>query len=125
MAGQGDVGTEATKRVAVALQQALARSEPREIEHLLDPDVRWGGIEDTEETCHNRAEVLAFYARLLADGTTLDVRDVRVEGEHIHLQVHVVSRSDGGGIDTFDQPTLVTVRGGLIVEVLQLDPLDG
>lgn len=109
-------------QVAVALRDALERRTPQAFEPLLDQDVRWGGVEDTDQTCHGRADVLAFYSQLLTDGTTLDVRDMQVEGERIRLQVRVGSTSDDVG--TFDQPTVVTVRGGLIVDVVQLDPLD-
>jgi hypothetical protein len=72
---------------------------------------------DTEETCHGRAEVLAFYSGLLAEGAAFEVRDVRVDGDRIQLVARVESPSGDG----FDQPTVITVRGGLIVDVLQPD----
>ena len=107
MDGQRD---EAMARVAAALRQALTRPTVHGLDGLLDPDVRWGGIEETEQTCHGRAQVLAFYSRLLEEGVSLEVRDLRVDGEHIRLQMRVRRPSDDGGIDTFDQPTLITVR---------------
>ena len=119
------MGGQDMARVAAAMRQALTVRAAHGLEDLLDPDVRWGGIEETEQTCHGRAQVLAFYSRLLEDGVTIEVRDVQVEGERIRLQIRVGWPSDDGGIDTFDQPTVITVRGGLIVDVLQLDPLDG
>ena len=67
-------------RVAAAMRQALTARAAHGLEDLLDPDVRWGGIEETEQTCHGRAEVLAFYSRLLEDGVTIEVRDVQVRG---------------------------------------------
>ena len=121
MVGQGSADV---TRVAGALQQALTLPTAHGLDHLLDPGVRWGGTEETEQTCHGRAQVLAFYSRLLEDGVTLEVRDAQVEGEQIRLRIRVHWPSDDGGIDIFDQPTVITVREGLIVDVLQLDPLD-
>ena len=86
MDGQRD---EAMARVAAALRQALTRPTVHGLDGLLDPDVRWGGIEETEQTCHGRAQVLAFYSRLLEEGVSLEVRDLRVDGEHIRLQMRV------------------------------------
>ena len=108
---------EGAERVAAALPGALAQRSAQAVGDLLAPDVRWGALEDDEETCHGRAEVLAFYAGLLEEGAALDVRDVQVDGGRIRLVVRVGSSSGDG----FDQPTVITVRGGLIVDVLHPD----
>jgi hypothetical protein len=103
-------------RVAAVLPAALAARTPDAVAPLLDRDVRWGGSEDTPETCTDRTQVLTFYAALLADGVHLEARDVRVDGDQVHLLVRVAS-PDGG----VEQPTVITVRDGRIVDVLQPD----
>ena len=50
---------------------------------LLGDDVRWGGDEDTDDTCHNRADVLAWYGKLQSAGVDATVHEVMVEGDSI------------------------------------------
>ncbi len=104
--------------VAAALAHALGRRSPEAVAPLLDADVRWGGPEETSQTCHGRAEVLDFYTRLLADGTAFQVRDTEVTNDRIGLRVDVTP-GDGDG---FEQSMVLSVRNGLIVDVLVVDP---
>lgn len=108
-------------RLAALLPDALARRSAEAFAELLDPDVRWGGADETEETCHGRDEVLAFYAGLLSEGVTLAVQDSRVEGQQVRMTVRVQSPGDSDG-PVADEVTLMTVRDGLVVDVLQLGP---
>ncbi len=44
--------------VAALWKTAFAAHDLAALEPLLDEKVRWGGAEDTPQTCHSRAEVL-------------------------------------------------------------------
>ncbi len=57
-------------------QAAFAAHDAATLASLLDENVRWGGPEDTPQTCHNRAEVLARLAHQAARGTTARVIEV-------------------------------------------------
>ena len=115
-----DVDGNGAAGVAAALSHALARREPEAVAPLLDAEVRWGGPQETDETCHGRAEVLDFYSRLLANGVDFKVRDTEVAGDRIRLRVDVASAAgDGGGVE---QSMVLSVRNGLIVDVAVVDP---
>lgn len=62
--------------VAARWQAAIAAHDIATLSSLLDENVRWGGPEDTPQTCHSRAEVLARLAHQAAHGTTARVVDV-------------------------------------------------
>ena len=54
--------------IARRLTSALQARDLESLGEILAPDVRWGGEEDTPQTCHNRADVLAWYGGLHARG---------------------------------------------------------
>jgi hypothetical protein len=51
---------------AKTLVVAIEEGDEQQLASLLDPAVRWGGAEETPETCHGRGEVLAWYGKLRA-----------------------------------------------------------
>ncbi|MEP7055213.1 MAG: hypothetical protein ABI912_08180 [Actinomycetota bacterium] len=53
-------------QIAEQLPSVLAERDRAAFERLLAPNVRWGGREDTEQTCHDRGQAGDFYAALLA-----------------------------------------------------------
>ncbi|MCW3045460.1 MAG: SnoaL-like protein [Actinobacteria bacterium] len=54
--GRGQQGAQA---IARRLTSALEARDLESLGNLLAPDVRWGGEEDTPQTCHSRDDVLA------------------------------------------------------------------
>jgi len=55
------------EQVAARWQTAFGARDLAALETLLDEHVRWGGAEETPQTCHTRAEVLARLARVQDD----------------------------------------------------------
>jgi hypothetical protein len=61
--------------LARRLGAALESDDPQALGVLLHPRVRWGGEEETPETCHSRGDVLAWYGRLHAAGVRARVKE--------------------------------------------------
>lgn len=81
--------------VAAALPGVLAERSRVAFERLLAPDVRWGGRQDTEQTCHGRAQAGTYYGRLLATGVHLSLAQADVSGEEILAWFDVDVDADG------------------------------
>ncbi len=62
--------------MAALWKTAFAANDLAALEPLLDDNVRWGGPEETPQTCHTRAEVLARLAHQAAHGATARVAEV-------------------------------------------------
>ncbi len=108
----------AAEQLAAALPAAFARRTAQAFEQLLDPRVRWGGATDTQQTCHDRSQVLAFYGRLLEQDVSIDVLDVSVHGEQVRLQIRVVRTSPKAEASgTGERQIVLTVRDGLVVDI--------
>ena len=110
--------TETTSAEAVAgrLTAALETQDASAIFHLLDPDVRWGPEEETPNTCHNRAQAMAWFARLAAAGTSATVAGVEVDGDRILLTLDVTDPVRGN----HRRRSQYTVEGGRIVDIRPL-----
>ncbi len=67
--------------VAARLRAALDPLDLDALAALLDDNVRWGGEEDTPETCHNSADVLNRLAKQRQSGLETAVLEV-TPGEH-------------------------------------------
>jgi len=67
--------------VAAALRDALDPINLNALGTLLDENVRWGGPEDTPETCHSRADVLNWLDKRRQGGRETTVLEV-VPGEY-------------------------------------------
>jgi hypothetical protein len=67
---------ETTQALAAQLQDAFESGDRALLEPLLHPGVRWGGEEETEQTCHNRAQVLDWYGNLHDAGVRARVSEV-------------------------------------------------
>ena len=87
--------TEETQAIAQRLRSAFEQQDLGILAGVLDPDVRWGGEEDTPETCHNRADVLAWYGGLIYRGFRARVAAAAVEPDRIVLTLDV-TRPGGG-----------------------------
>ena len=108
--------TETTEAIAGRLTAALEGQDASALFHLLDPDVRWGGEEETPDTCHNRVQVMAWLQRLAAAGTTATVAGVEVEGDRFVLSLDVTDPVRGQQL----RRSAYTVAGGRIVDIRPL-----
>ena len=81
---------------AARLRAALESADLEALGAMLDDHVRWGGEEDTPETCHTRAEVLSRLARRRAGGLETRVLEV-VSGDEAVLLGLGVKRPVRGG----------------------------
>lgn len=105
--------------VAARLQTAFETRDLFVLAEILDPDVRWGPDEETPQTCHSRADVLAWYGGLYARGFRADIVESAVEPGRILLRLDV-QRPDG---EVTRNNQLFTVRDGLIVDIRDGQPL--
>jgi len=88
---QPDVQAETAQPLAAGIMTDIARhleaaygdGDLDLLGSLLHPDVHWTGA------CHNSTEVIAWYRRLLADGTTCTVESVEVDGDAVLLGLSV------------------------------------
>jgi hypothetical protein len=91
-------GTDAPKDVRVLagkLSQALETADPTLLGMLLHPNVRWGGEEETPQTCHSRSDVLTWYNGLFAAGVRARVDEVIVRENAVVLGLEVTGRPPG------------------------------
>ncbi len=101
MAGASDV--------AARLRAALTTRDRRAFEALLADDVRWGGADETPETCHSRADVLRRLDAQSAAGLRADLVEI-APGADALLVVLDVSRPAQQGF----------AGGGTVYQVMRL-----
>jgi hypothetical protein len=75
--------------VAARLRAAVASNDLAAYGALLDEHVRWGGEEDTPDTCHNRTQVLEHLARQQRAGMRTTLLDVTPGTDAVLLALHV------------------------------------
>ena len=83
------------ERVAAGLRSAYETADLDALGELLHPQVRWGGDEDTPDTCHNRSDVLAWYRRSYESGMRATVTEVLTRPEAVFLALRVSGRAPG------------------------------
>jgi hypothetical protein len=81
--------------VATRLREAFEAGDLALLEPLLHPDVRWGGEEDTPQTCHSRSDVLAWYRRLHAAGLRARVTETVVRDQAVVVGVELTGPERG------------------------------
>jgi hypothetical protein len=81
--------------VADRLTAALETGDADLMESLLDPAVRWGGEQETEETCHSRDDVLAWYRTLHGSRARVEVADVVVRDGSVVLSMAITGSEAG------------------------------
>ena len=105
--------TQEVQAIAERLRSALEGQDLTILAGILDPDVRWGGEEDTPQTCHNRADVLAWYGGLIDRGFRPSVVATEVEPDRIALTLDVTG--PGGGTSRNRQ--VFRIASGHIVDI--------
>jgi ankyrin repeat protein len=110
----GPAGTGVMAEIARHLETAHRDGDLDLLGSLLHPQVRWTGL------CRDRAQVLDWYATLLAEGTTATVRSVRVDRDAVVLGLTVARRAEGARpappqhlyqVFTVDAAQIVEIRG--------------
>jgi hypothetical protein len=104
------------ERLAERLQAAYAAEDLTQLAPLLDDNVRWGDDDNDERTCHNRADVLAWYRNLIDGGMKGRVVEVIVQPDAVIMGLAITGPAPAG-----DHPTLVyqvhRVGNGQIIEI--------
>jgi hypothetical protein len=86
------------EQVAAGLRTAYETADLAALGELLHPDVRWGGAEDTPDTCHNRSDVLAWYRRGYESGMRATVIEMLTRPGAVFLALRVSGRAPGKAI---------------------------
>jgi hypothetical protein len=105
--------TQAAQAIAERLRSAFEQQNLGILADVLDPDVRWGGEEDTPQTCHNRGDVLAWYGGLIYRGFRASVAAAAVEPDRIVLTLDVTG--PGGGTSRNHQ--VFRIASGHVVDI--------
>ena len=105
--------TQEARAIAERLRSAFEQQDLGLLAGVLDPDVRWGGEEDTPETCHNRADVLAWYGDLIDRGFRASVVAAEVEPDRVVLTLDVTR--PGGGTSRNHQ--VFRIAAGHVVDI--------
>ena len=107
--------TQTPSQVAQGLGDAFASSDLGRLTTLLHPKVRWGGDEETDETCHGPEAVVDCYTALLSNGVTAHVDEVVVRGQRIMVRflVHGLDEST----DAVPHYQVFTVAQGLVDDI--------
>lgn len=71
------------KSTVEKLGAAIESEDEDLLTSALDPALRWGGEEETPETCHTREEVVACYRLLRAAGVRATVEEVAAQGDAV------------------------------------------
>lgn len=105
-----------TDALAERLKVALESRDQALLARLLADGVRWGGDEDTSDTCHNRADVLRWYERLAAQGVRARVEEILHHGDAIMLGL-LITWPDPVEDRTVLRYQVYRVEDGLIVDI--------
>jgi hypothetical protein len=107
-----------TQEVATRLREAFTAGDAALFAPLLDPRVRWGGEEETEQTCHSRGDVLAWYGRAQAAGVRAQVTETLVRQHAVVLGLALTGPPQGPDGERPDQ-VFQTFRlaDGLIIDI--------
>ncbi len=105
--------------VAAALPAVLAERSRDAFERMLAADVRWGGPQDTEQTCQDRRQAGDFYAGLLA-AVRLEVLEVSVHDSQVLAQLRT-TRPQGAPDRASESRVLLTVEAGLVTDIRHVE----
>ena len=110
--------SDAARAIAGKLRTALEQEDEELFASLLDPAVRWGGEEETPETCHRREQVVARYHRLRESGVGVKVEEtICREGVAVLALALSLPRSGRSA----ELPPVVyqvfRIGGGLVVDI--------
>ena len=110
----GSGGTGVMAEIARHLETACRDHDLDLLGSLLHPEVRWTGL------CQDRAQVLDWYRRLIAEGTVATVRSVEIDRDAVLVGLAVSRRAEGARpappqqlyqVFTVDDDRIVDIRG--------------
>lgn len=101
--------TDTVEAVAQRLRAAFESGDLSTLAPLLRADVRWGGEEETPETCHSRADVLAWYGKAAEAGIRATVTETLSGTDAVLLGLRVTGRDP-----------VRTRRGQLVYQVFRI-----
>jgi hypothetical protein len=103
--------------MAASLRSAYESRDLNAFAALLDERVRWGGAEDTPETCHSRQDVLNRLSTQIAAGLEVQVLEV-VPGDGSIMVGFKVTRPVAGGFSCERHVyQVLNVRNQLVVDI--------
>jgi hypothetical protein len=109
------MGTAPAHEVAARLPRTLDRAGLVAFLALLHEQVRWGGDEDGEKTCHSRDDVARTLGDLVERGDPVTVVGVVVREPYVLLTLQ---------LEDWVRYEVLTVRDGLIVDIRPGDDED-
>jgi ketosteroid isomerase-like protein len=105
--------------IAGKVREALDCADLERFADLLDPNVTWGVAGgDPAWGCHNRKQVLAWYANGREQGRRARVLDVATSGNRILITMKVSSPEEDGEVDRWQ---VLTVTGGRVSDIRGYD----
>src|SRR5579859_6871228 len=103
--------------LASRLRAALGARDLDAYASLLDDNVRWGGEEETPDTCHSRADVRSWLARQQAQGLDTTVLEVQPGNDAILVGLSVRRPSRGGYSRESTVHQVLKVRDQRVVDI--------
>jgi ketosteroid isomerase-like protein len=103
-----------TESIAARLRDAYQTGDLAALEELLHPQVRWGGAEDTPQTCHNRLDVLTWYEQGYRSGMRATVLDVLTRPGAVLFTLRVSGRRPGKAVEVHQ---VFRLADGLIADI--------
>jgi hypothetical protein len=111
----------AMEELAGRLRRAYETQDFDALGALLAPDVRWGGEEETPQTCHTRGEVLAWFRGLRDRGVRAAISGAEVRADAIVLSLEVTRP----GEEPFHRGQIFLVTSGRIVDIRDARLVEG
>ena len=104
--------------LATQLRTAFNARDIDTFRGLLADDARWGNDPDAPSSCHSRAEIVAHFKRLLADGVRASITETTTGPRGIACLVEVQwPDPKNAPLDRFSFYQVYAVTDGLITEI--------
>lgn len=108
--------------LAPRIRALLESADLEALAEVLDPDVHWGAPDDPDQSCQNRQDVIAWWARARGAGVRAKVTETEVIGDQVLVGLHVTGRPGGEG--NGDRWQVLTVGASGVVEIVGFDNRD-
>ena len=114
--------TRSMEHLALVVWTALEDGDLESFADMLDSSVRWGPPGDPSPPCQSRDQVLSWYQRGQARGTSASVNNVTILGGHLLVELVVRgtdnARGRGGAALRWQ---ILTVQAGRITDIVGFD----
>ncbi|HEX4862695.1 MAG TPA: nuclear transport factor 2 family protein [Acidimicrobiales bacterium] len=112
------------EELAPMTRRALESGDLEGYADILDPNVRWGAPGDAAPPCQNRRQVLEWYGRGREQGRRATVLEVVPAGDKVLVSMMVSTPDEAGQIRESQRWQVLTVGGGLVVDIRGYDIRD-